>query len=111
MRVIKFDTIKTNAKRQFTALTGGVGDMIGFNPSHSEFLALMEAITLAKPRPPLDILHEWQEYGRRLIDSWDIRCVAKLIELFPNCLPAYCRKLKIVGIGCDENDDWAVSFG
>jgi hypothetical protein len=41
---------------------------------------------------------DWREHQKKMLDAaceriehWDIRCVQKLHELFPSCLPRNCR--------------------
>jgi hypothetical protein len=62
-----------------------------------------------KHRPATKILKEWEDYGVGLIDRWDVRCVGKLIELFPSCVPAHWQGKRLVAeIMDNENCDWVV---
>jgi hypothetical protein len=110
LKAIKYETIKLNASREFYGRAGGNGQTIGFAGTDSAaFWALAEQIGAERPRKVQDICKEWIDKGCELINRWDIRCVKKLIELFPSCVPAYCHKLPIQLD--DSGEEWMVVFG
>ena len=50
-----------------------------------------------------------REAGLELIDSWDVRMVGKLIELFPECVPERYRGKQLTCYMADNEDcDWMV---
>ena len=50
-----------------------------------------------------------REAGLRLISDWDVRQAGKLIELFPDCVPASYRTKKLTCFVADnKNGDWMV---
>lgn len=52
-----------------------------------------------------------REDAIKLIDRWDIREVAKLVDLFPDALPKTLHRAAIQCYEADnENADWMVSF-
>jgi hypothetical protein len=60
-------------------------------------------------------LHDWscllmqvRTMGLRRISNWDIRCVDRLIELFPNCVPRSWRKAEFTGYVDDRSGGWMV---
>jgi hypothetical protein len=104
MKSMKFETIKLKAQQEFCARTGGEGYQMGMPTT---FLALIAAVGENPRRSPRSILRDWQDYGIKLIDSWDIRQVKKLIELFPSCAPTYFKRVPLQ-CDMDEEGDWVV---
>ena len=52
-----------------------------------------------------------REAGLQLIDNWDVRQVGKLIELFPDCVPAKYRGKQLTCYMADnEESDWMVEI-
>lgn len=50
-----------------------------------------------------------REAGLELIENWDVRQVRKLIELFPECVPAKFRGKQLTCFMADNEDcDWMV---
>ena len=107
MTSIKFERIKLLAECEFLH-RNQCG--YGYSGSDASFLAMLEAIHGQKFADPRVILDQWIDYGVKLIRNWDVRCVAKLIELFPGCIPTKYKGMSIT-VGYDEKDDWAVCFG
>lgn len=105
MPEIKFETLKRNAVREFYNKVGGNNQgLIGLGDT-APFLALVEQVQTGKPAR--DILESWTDYGVRLIESWDVRCSRKLIELFPSCAPKSWQG-KQLSAGYNDNGDWVV---
>lgn len=53
-----------------------------------------------------------REAGLSIIDNWDVRQVGKLIELFPECVPACYRGKPLVCYMADNKaSDWMVGVG
>jgi len=59
--------------------------------------------------------HDWslllmqvRTAGLRRIDDWDIRCIDRLIDLFPNCVPRTWRKAKLTSYIEEHSGKWMV---
>ncbi len=50
-----------------------------------------------------------RETGLCRIDRWDVRCVAQLIRLFPDCVPKAWRHAELVGYVAEPSGEWLVS--
>ena len=48
--------------------------------------------------------------GHRLIDHWDVRCVAHLIAHFPECVTERQRRFAIACHGNDGAEEWVGAF-
>lgn len=48
--------------------------------------------------------------GHRLIDRWDVRCVAQLLAHFPECVTARQRRCPIACRVDDATGEWVVAF-
>lgn len=151
---MKFDTIKTNAKRLYAGALGrwddartmyGCGPLAkGTTPSFDALLPFVLATeaerqemrnfakmynehfnqdgkdwlaSAAYPNADKDKIRvAWnqvvlraREAGLDLIDKWDVRRVGKLIELFPEAVPARMRNKPLTCYVADnENGDWMV---
>jgi hypothetical protein len=111
MTEMKFETIKRKALDEFLVKVRPY--LIGPHDT-AVFLALLaqiEDVTAGGPvRPATQILEEWEAYGRTLIDKWDVRCVGKLIECFPSCVPAHWKGRKLTAYMADDEDcTWVVA--
>lgn len=112
---LKFETIKRKALEEYYNRVGSLKHGI-FGSEGAPFLALVGQIeqlnSTGKSRPATDILEEWQDYGQKIIEEWDVRCVGKLAELFPSCVPAYWKGQRLLAYMADnENCDWMVGPG
>jgi hypothetical protein len=56
-----------------------------------------------------DMLAEIEAEAHKIVDAWDVRCVGKLIELFPEALPKKYQKAKF-DIDMDDDGDWNICF-
>lgn len=50
-----------------------------------------------------------REEGCKLIDRWDVRSVASLIDLFPETIPKMYLKAGLTA-ECDEDGEWVITF-
>lgn len=82
----------------------------GFEAKRGDWIAL----TAKAPDQRLDVA--WaqvvlraREAGLQLIDNWDVRMVSKLIEIFPDSVPASYRGKQLTCYMADNPDcDWMV---
>jgi len=112
MDYMKFEVIKRKAIDEYHNRVGFLQEGT-FGSEGTPFLALVGQIEQYNSsghfRPATQILDEWQAYGQRIIEAWDVRCVGKLIELFPSCIPAHWKGRKLKAAMADnENCDWIV---
>lgn len=109
-----WETIKRKAIQEFISRVGGANQgLIGLGDS-SPFLALLAQIerytNTGSFKPATEILREWQDWGIHAIENWDVRCVGKLIELFPSCVPTHWHGRKLeCWIEDNENCEWMVA--
>ena len=106
MKEMKLETIKKNVKEMVRGRVSRAGGW----PGDAQFLALMPAVEMrVKPGKLVD---EWADEALKIVDRWDVRMVAKLIELFPESIPKKFRGLPMAAYMADnENCDWMVQFG
>lgn len=106
MNFMKYETIKAKA---IDELRGAVS--IGSQwPSDALFLALQGAVE--QRRNPRELAAEWTEEAVKIIKQWDVRCVGKLVELFPACIPKRFHGLAMRAEMADNEDaDCIVYFG
>lgn len=133
---MKYDTIKANAKRIYAeGLLAGAFDallpfvlatasereeMQAFAQSYNQHCNQDQKDWLANAACLRDDKKSWgtawnqvvlraRETGLNLIDKWDVRRVGKLIELFPECVPAKMRNRQLNCFIADNADgDWMV---
>jgi len=52
-----------------------------------------------------------REEGIKVIGAWDVRCIGRLIDLFPESVPKQYRNAAITcHVADDENSTWTVEF-
>lgn len=104
-RVIRWESMKRKALDSYVFHTEKSRASMHPSMYHALFAAAMQN----PPEKPLELWEEWREYGRRLIENWDIRRCMKLAEILPECLPAYLRKQRPV-CEMDEAGKWVLVF-
>ena len=105
MNFVKYETIK---KKAILELRSRHYDTTMMTPVIFE--ALLPAV--ASRMDPRQLSSEWMAAAVKIIERWDVRCVAKLIELFPSCIPKHRHGRRIFAENEDtEEGDWIVRFG
>lgn len=96
--VLRYNTLIARAKKSLFERRGEAVDIVMYLGTH------------ANPR----LLANWREeslslieQGQQIIDRWDVRKVEKLIELFPDIVPAQWRKRPLLA-EYNENGDWII---
>jgi hypothetical protein len=104
MNFLKYETIK---KKAILELRSRHDDAAMMMPVIFE--ALLPAV--ANRQDPRQVSAEWMAAAVKIIERWDVRCVAKLIELFPSCIPRHLHG-KAISATLDDTEmsDWIIRF-
>ena len=106
MYTVKFEVLKRKAKDLLNMYEDR--GMVFFSRPET-FLAILPAI--ASGKKPRDLLKDWYEEAKKVVDQWDVRLCTKLIECFPEIVPLrYRHATPTVYIEDNKNADWMVSF-
>lgn len=111
---MKFETIKRNAISAFSQMVLRELHAPGLPnnpkaPVDLSFQALASDLGMTE-NIRRDTLLDVEKHGRAAINNWDVRAVGRLIELFPECVPAIYRRMKLTCYMADnEACEWIVS--
>lgn len=97
------------AMAEFNAYRNQVERPPGFTINADGSLEVEVKEDIAPPRSVQQVMEEWKKFGLALIDNWDIRCVMKLVELFPSCLPQWLHGRRPT-LDYNEKGDWCLIF-
>jgi len=107
----KWESIKRDAAMEFRNRVS----QTCLGSDQAPFMALIQQVRefsageTGKPRLAPEILKEWEEYGLKLIDNWDVRLAGRLAECFPSCIPKEWQGRKLCTEMADnKNCDWIV---
>lgn len=110
---MKFDAIKANAITQFSQMVDrelhapGLPDNKNA-PVNLSMKALAADLGMTE-NIRRDTLLDVKEHGCKAINNWDVRAIARLIEIFPESVPAMYRGKQLTCYMADnENSDWIV---
>ena len=95
--VMKYDNVKEKVAR------GAYGSVMH---GKNNFDILVDLIHM-KPIPPRQAIQECADLAYETIMAWDIRCVSKLRELFPEYFPSSLKKGNLI-CDMDEKGNWCV---
>jgi hypothetical protein len=121
MSEIPFETIKERAKQALSARIARCDPIhqdISFDWKCSALMPIPYAMLGGDERIQLDAgradgsqgLAHVSRIGHRIIDRWNVRCVASLIDHLPECVPRHHRRAAIVCYLDDDTGSWIVAF-
>lgn len=114
---MKYEQIKSKASAAFIRMVDtelsnpGVGNYLGSGkPENLSFMALAAELGMTET-VRRSTLSEVKAKGLGIISDWDVRNVRKLIELFPESVPAKYRGKQLTCYMADNEDcDWMVEI-
>ena len=98
MKTIKWNRLKEKVKDQLAQ------SRYLYDARPVNFLAVVPA--LASGKHPKKLLDVWYADAMKIVDKWDIRLAAKLIE----CFPGVVGKYSAITCDMDEQGEWVVAL-
>ena len=103
MRPVKWDAVKLKAQQAANIGAYNHYDSNGVRMENPACYALLEGVA-DKSYDWRGKLNELQALIWDRIVRWDIRCIRKLHELFPSCLPRDCKYV----VDYNDKGEWVV---
>lgn len=104
---MRYETIKQRAADHAAAGILRTFRYGPFNEQSARAAAAMLFDSVAERRPVADSAEALAQHCRRVIDAWDVRCVGRLRELYPEAFPATLRRGPLVAEITDDGE-WHV---
>jgi len=100
---MKYDKVKEHIGRELYST------IIGGHDVNILATILLDKCLSGRPKKAhsYETFKEYADFAWEVVQNWDIRCIGRLREIFPNYFPKTLQKGKLVA-EYDDNGDWCL---